>query len=71
MSELDIVKEQLEIAYEDSGDELFGIWKNRKEMENVEQYVRNIRRSPYENAKFEIIPLLIRWFLFDFSRILP
>jgi len=54
MSELDIEKERLEIVYEDSGDELFGIWKNRKEMENVEQYIRNIRRSPYENAKFEM-----------------
>ena len=30
---------------EDSSDELFGIWKNRKEMENVEQYIRNIRKG--------------------------
>ena len=26
-------------------DELFGIWKNRKDIENVEQYVRNIRKG--------------------------
>ncbi len=25
--------------------ELFGIWKNRKDMEDVEGYVRNLRRS--------------------------
>ena len=30
---------------EDLNDELFGIWKNRKEMENVELYVRNIRKG--------------------------
>jgi prevent-host-death family protein len=30
---------------EDSNDELFGIWKDRIEMENVEQYVRNIRKG--------------------------
>jgi len=26
-------------------DELFGIWKNRKDIEDVEQYVRKIRKS--------------------------
>ena len=31
--------------FKDSDDELFGIWKNRKEMENVEQYVRNLRKG--------------------------
>ena len=45
MNELDIVKEWLEIAYENSNDELFGLWKNRKEMENVEQYIRNVRKG--------------------------
>jgi prevent-host-death family protein len=26
-------------------DELFGIWKNRKDLENVETYVRNMRKG--------------------------
>ena len=26
-------------------DELFGLWKNRKEMENVEQYIRGLRQG--------------------------
>jgi prevent-host-death family protein len=30
---------------EESDDELFGIWKDRIEMENVEQYVRNMRKG--------------------------
>ena len=30
---------------EDSGDELFGIWKDRNEIENVKQYVRNMRKG--------------------------
>ena len=30
---------------EDSNDELFGLWKDRKEMENVEQYIRNARKG--------------------------
>ena len=36
-----------ERAYEteDSCDELFGIWKDRNEMENVEQYVRDMRKG--------------------------
>ena len=29
----------------DSENELFGLWKNRQETENVSQYVRNIRRG--------------------------
>ena len=33
------------ILPEESGDELFGIWKNRKDTENVEQFVRNIRKG--------------------------
>jgi antitoxin (DNA-binding transcriptional repressor) of toxin-antitoxin stability system len=28
----------------ESDGELFGIWKNKKEIEGVEQYVRNIRK---------------------------
>jgi prevent-host-death family protein len=30
---------------EDDGDEIFGMWKARKEMEDVEKYVRNIRKG--------------------------
>jgi len=29
----------------DTGDELFGIWKNRKDIKDVEQYIRNLRRG--------------------------
>jgi len=29
----------------DSENELFGLWKKRKDTENVEQYVRNIRKG--------------------------
>ena len=29
----------------DSKNELFGIWKDRKDMENVDEYVRNLRKS--------------------------
>jgi antitoxin (DNA-binding transcriptional repressor) of toxin-antitoxin stability system len=29
---------------EESNDELFGIWKNRKDIGNVDQYVRNMRK---------------------------
>ena len=29
----------------DLEEELFGIWKDRKEMENVDQYVRNLRQG--------------------------
>ncbi|MHB9014030.1 MAG: type II toxin-antitoxin system Phd/YefM family antitoxin [Ignavibacteriaceae bacterium] len=28
-----------------SKNELFGIWKDRKDMENVDEYVRNLRKS--------------------------
>jgi len=34
-----------ELLSEEPGSELFGIWKNRKETENVEQFVRNIRKG--------------------------
>ena len=30
---------------EDIDDELFGIWKNRKDTENVERYIRNLRKG--------------------------
>ena len=30
---------------EPESEELFGIWKNRKETENVEQFVRQIRKG--------------------------
>jgi prevent-host-death family protein len=33
------------LVLEEGGDELFGIWKNRKDAENVEQFVRNIRKG--------------------------
>lgn len=29
----------------DAKNELFGIWKNRKDMKDVEGYVRNLRKS--------------------------
>ena len=29
----------------DFEEELFGIWKDRKEMENVDQYARNLRQG--------------------------
>jgi prevent-host-death family protein len=29
----------------DSKNELFGIWKNRKDIENVNEYVRNLRKG--------------------------
>ena len=29
---------------EDSSDELFGIWKNRKDMEKVEEQIKNMRK---------------------------
>ncbi|MCL2155730.1 MAG: type II toxin-antitoxin system prevent-host-death family antitoxin [Leptospirales bacterium] len=31
--------------FKETENELFGIWKNRKDMENVEQYVRKIRKG--------------------------
>jgi prevent-host-death family protein len=33
------------INLDESDDELFGIWKDRKDMENVEQYIRNVRKG--------------------------
>ena len=33
------------IVSDDSEIELFGIWKDRKDIENVEQFVRNIRKG--------------------------
>ena len=30
---------------DDTCDELFGIWKGRKEIENVEKYIRNMRKG--------------------------
>jgi prevent-host-death family protein len=29
----------------DFDDELFGIWKDREDMDNVDEYIRNIRRG--------------------------
>ena len=30
---------------EDKDDKLFGIWKDRKDLDNVDHYVRNIRKG--------------------------
>ena len=34
-----------DIDLQESENELFGIWKDRKDIENVEEYVRNLRRG--------------------------
>jgi prevent-host-death family protein len=34
----------IENIKDESDDELFGIWKNKKDIEDVDQYVRNIRK---------------------------
>jgi prevent-host-death family protein len=39
------LSDRKKIDLEESDDELFGIWKDRIEMENVEQYVRNMRKG--------------------------
>jgi len=36
---------RISVDPEVSDDELFGIWKNRKETENVELYIRNLRKG--------------------------
>ena len=33
------------IAVDNADDKLFGMWKNRKDTENVEQYVRSMREG--------------------------
>jgi prevent-host-death family protein len=33
------------VNLEEADNELFGMWKDRKDMEDVEQYVRNIRKG--------------------------
>jgi prevent-host-death family protein len=33
------------INLEETDDELFGMWKDREDMEDVEQYVRNMRKG--------------------------
>ena len=33
------------LDFENMEDELFGIWKNRKDNEDVDQYVRNMRKG--------------------------
>ena len=38
-----ISREALDL--EDTGDEVFGIWKNRKDMEDVDRYIRNTRKG--------------------------
>ena len=34
-----------EIVNDDTEDELFGIWKDRKDIKNIEQYVRDMRKG--------------------------
>jgi hypothetical protein len=33
------------ISIDDSADKLFGIWKNRKDTNNVEQHIRNMSKG--------------------------
>ncbi|GHU00728.1 hypothetical protein FACS1894142_8810 [Spirochaetia bacterium] len=33
------------INFEETDNELFGMWKDREDMEDVEQYVRNMRKG--------------------------
>jgi prevent-host-death family protein len=33
------------INLEESDDELFGIWRDRKDMKDVERYIRNMRKG--------------------------
>ncbi|MCL2243856.1 MAG: type II toxin-antitoxin system prevent-host-death family antitoxin [Treponema sp.] len=33
------------ISTDDTENDLFGIWKNRNDLENVEQYVRDMRKG--------------------------
>ena len=40
-----IVVSKKKLVSESEPDELFGIWKNRKDTENVEQFVRNLRKG--------------------------
>jgi prevent-host-death family protein len=39
------IAERRPVYLDDSEDELFGIWEDRDEMKNVEQYVKNMRKS--------------------------
>jgi prevent-host-death family protein len=39
------VNTRKKITLEEPEDELFGIWKDRTDMADVEQYVRNLRRG--------------------------
>jgi len=39
------LKEREIANIEDTEDELFGIWKNRKDLENVEKIIRNMRKG--------------------------
>ena len=39
------LKKRDTINSEDNKDELFGIWKDRNDINNVDQYVRNMRKS--------------------------
>jgi prevent-host-death family protein len=33
------------IDFDEADNELFGMWKDRKDLEDVEQYIRNIRKG--------------------------
>jgi prevent-host-death family protein len=39
------INDRKNINFEESDDELFGIWKDRNDMEDVEQYIRNTRKG--------------------------
>jgi prevent-host-death family protein len=39
------INDRKNINVEDADDELFGIWKDRKDMEDVDQYIRNMRKG--------------------------
>ena len=38
------IENRRNLILDESEEELFGIWKNRKDTENVEQFIRNIRK---------------------------
>jgi prevent-host-death family protein len=39
------IENKKNITLEETDNELFGMWKDREDMEDVEQYVRNMRKG--------------------------
>jgi prevent-host-death family protein len=39
------INNKQDIILEETDNELFGMWKDREDMEDVEQYVRNMRKG--------------------------